>query len=557
MSIMSISEGKPPLTVRKRIQNAWLKLQREWRIFTLNQQVSQRTDPKPGERPVVLFNASTRLGGFSQNAAFNLLTAWGLQLAGLPVVHFVCRAGMSRCVLGTNPDDHTEAPPCSTCIAQSGRLLRSGNIHWFEAQPAPTLDAALAGLSTAELSTFQWKVVDKALSIHGEIFPLGELVLPALRWALRRHDLLDDVATRYTFREYIKSAYQVGASFDKFLEQRQPQAVVIFNGTMFPEAIARWVALKRSFRVITHEVGFQPFSAFFTDGKATAYPMRIPESFDLSPQQSVHLDDYLSRRFKGDFTMAGIRFWPQMSDLGVDFMAKASQFKQIVPVFTNVVNDTSQVHACSVFEHMYDWLDHVATVILQHPEIFFVIRAHPDEKRRGTRKHSRQPVSDWIIQQGVDRLPNVVFVDSNEPLSSYALIQKSKFVIVYNSSIGLEAALLGVPVLCGGKARYTQYPTVFFPQTPSAFLAKAGEFLAADTIEIPSEFQRNARRVLYWQLYRSAIPFSSFLSAHPTPGYVQLKRFSWRDLRPEKSISMGVIVDGIKTGKPFIMPDPE
>lgn len=554
---MSDSEGKPPLTIRKRIRNIWLRLQREWRIFNLNQQVSRLTDPKIGEMPVALFNASTRLGGFSQNAAFNLLTAWGLQLSGLPVVHFTCHAGMSRCVLGTNPDDPTEAPPCSTCIAQSGRLLRSGNIHWFASQPTPALEAALDGLSIAELSSFHWEVADKVLSIHGDILPLGELVLPSLRWALRRHDLLDDDATRFTLREYIKSAYQVGASFDQFLTQKQPQVVVIFNGTMFPEAAARWVALKRGFRVITHEVSFQPFSAFFTEGQATAYPMNIPESFDLSPEQNTRLDDYLSRRFKGDFTMAGINFWPQMSGLGVDFMTKASQFKQIVPVFTNVVNDTSQVHACFVFEHMYDWLDHVVTVIRQHPETLFVIRAHPDEKRRGTRKHSRQPVSDWVIQQGVDQLPNVVFVDSNEPLSSYALIHKSKFVIVYNSSIGLEAALLGVPVLCGGKARYTQYPTVFFPQSPGDYLAKANEFLAADRIEVPSEFQRNARRVLYWQLYRSALPLSRYLSAHPTPGYVQLKRFSWRDLRPEKSISMGVIVDGIKTGKPFIMPDSE
>jgi hypothetical protein len=220
-----------------------------------------------------------------------------------------------------------------------------------------------------------------------------------------------------------------------------------------------------------------------------------------------------------------------------------------------VVNDTSQVHAATVFAHMYAWLDLVLELIRAHPETLFVIRAHPDEKRRGTRKHSREPVSDWVADNGVDRLANVIFVDSNEPLSSYELIRKSKFVIVYNSSIGLEAALLGAPVLCGGKARYTQYPTVFFPPTPVEYRQKAEELLAARHIAIPPEFQRNARRVLYWQLYRAALPLGDFVEAHPTPGYVQLKPFGWRALLPVNSPVMQVLVDGIVRAAPFLMPD--
>jgi hypothetical protein len=326
---------------------------------------------------------------------------------------------------------------------------------------------------------------------------------------------------------------------------------------MVPEATVRWVAQKHGLSVVTHEVGFQPFSAFFSHGQATAYPMTIPDQFELSAAQNRRLDQYLGQRFQGEFTMAGIRFWPQISGLREGFLRYAARFQQIVPVFTNVVNDTSQVHACTVFSNMYDWLDHLLPVFQEHPETLFVIRAHPDEKRRGTRKHSRQPVSDWVVGSGVGQLSNVLFVDSNEPLSSYELIRESKFVIVYNSSIGLEASLLGVPVLCGGKARYTQVPTVFFPQTPHAYLQLMEEFLSVDRIEIPKVFQVNARRFLYWQLYRTAIPFNRYLEAHPTPGYVQLKHFTWQALTPERSIPMRVMVNGILDGKEFLVPEDE
>jgi hypothetical protein len=545
--MMSV-EGKPPLTIWRRIRNSWLRLLREYRIYALTRQVIAHAAPDRAQEPVILFNASTRLDGFSQNAAFSLLTAWGLQLAGTSVLHFACHAGMTRCVLGTNPDDNSELPPCDGCIKQSKRLLGSARKAWFEYQAHPDLDDALKNLSVDELGGFEW-------DFRGSKLELGQLVLPSLRWALRRHHLLDDEPTRSTLREYIRSAYYVAAAFDSTLDRVTPKVVVVFNGIMFPEAAARWVAVNRGIRVVTHEVGFQPFSAFFTSGQATAYPMEIPESFELSDGQNARLDEYLSQRFKGEFTMAGIRFWPEMRGLDDGFMQAARQFSQIVPIFTNVVNDTSQVHACSVFSHMYDWLDHVLQVIREYPDTLFVIRAHPDEKRRGTRKHSRQPVSDWVSRNGIDRLPNVIFVDSNEPLSSYELIRASHFVMVYNSSIGLEAALLGVPVLCGGKARYTQYPTVFFPQERVEYQDVARKFLNTRDIEIPLEFQRNARRVLYWQLFRAALPLDRFISAHPTPGYVQLRKFSWRDLLVENSVTMNLLVDGILRDAPFLMPE--
>ncbi len=547
-----MKEGKQPLTFHRRIHHLRLRLQREWRISSLNNQVKQYSNPDPTRRPFIFFNASTRLGGFSQNAAFSLLTCWGLQLNNQPVVHFTCQSGMSRCVLGTNPDIFKEEPPCGGCVNQSQKLQASAPTHWFSFKQDPTLTEALACLGLDELSSFQWEVDSPDLSFHGEILPLGELVLPSLRWALRRHHLQPDESTLSFYREYIKSAYQVAVSFDCFLSDNTPRAVVVFNGIMYPEASVRWVAKFRGIRVVTHEVGFRPFSAFFTDGQATAYPMDIPDSFDLSEKENQRLDAYLSRRFKGDFTMAGIRFWPQMSSLNDDFISKAKKYRQIVPVFTNVINDTSQIHASGVFEHMFDWLEHVFRIIKQHEDTLFVIRAHPDEKRRGTKKHSREPVSEWIERNGVDHLPNVIFIDSNEPLSSYELIGKSKFIIVYNSSIGLEAALLGKPVLCGGKARYTQYPTVFFPKTPEEYKEMARKFLESSKIQVPDLFQRNARRVLYWQLFRTSIPLDMYLSLHPTPGYVQLKKFSWQDLCVENSPAMSVLVDGIVNSKPFL-----
>lgn len=534
----------------RRLQTARLRVLQNVRLARLARQVSRQARLDPRQKPIAFFNASSRLGGLSQNAAFSQLAAWGVQLAGIPVVHFGCHAGMSRCVLGIDPDDHTADPPCKMCVDQSKRLFASAPVNWFQYHRDDELASVIQPLTFETLSDFRYES-----DPWQEAIPLGDLVLPSLRWALRRHHLPDDEATRHQMREYILSAYHVAREFDHFLQQETPQSVVLFNGLQFPEATARWVARRHDIPTITHEVSFRPFSAFFTRGDATAYPIEIPPDFQLSDEQNARLDAYLSQRFQGEFTMAGIRFWPEMDKLDEDFLQQADQFEQIVPVFTNVVFDTSQIHANVIFEQMFAWLDLILDIIRDHPETLFVIRAHPDEKRSG--KQSRESVSDWVARKGVDQLSNVVFIDSQEYLSSYELIRRAKFVMVYNSSIGLESTLLGVPVLCGGKARYTQYPIVYFPQTPQAYRQKAEELLTAESPDVPDAFRQNARRFYYYQLYRVSLPLDDFIEAHPTPGYVNLKRFSWRDLLPENSVTMRVLVEGITQGKPFVLPEAE
>ncbi|MFZ0534202.1 MAG: hypothetical protein WAM09_13580, partial [Anaerolineales bacterium] len=443
--------------VRARLKRRGVNL----RIKRMSSRVTVRAHLNSELKPVVFFNASTRLVGLSLNAAFALLTTWALRLHQVPVIQFLCHAGMSRCVLGTDRNDFSKPPPCQACMAQSRWLYSSTMVIPFSYQEEAHLTDLLLGLSLDCLMAFEYQPPDGSVnrlkSTLPTPLPLGALVLPSIRWVLRRHHMQDDELTRFLYREYILSAYRVAYEFSAFLDTTDPQAVILFNGQFFPEAIARWVSMQRGIRTITHEVGLQPFSAFFTTGEATAYPLHVPDSFKLSEAQANRLDAYLSSRFQGQFSMAGVRFWSEMKVLDQAFLQHASTFKQIVPVFTNVIFDTSQPHSNVVFPHMFVWLDLVLEIARDHPDTLFIIRAHPDESRPG--KTSQESVSQWVAQNQADSLPNLKFVDSDQSLSSYELIQRSKFVMMYNSTIGLEASIMGVPVLCAGRARFTQLPT--------------------------------------------------------------------------------------------------
>jgi hypothetical protein len=193
---------------------------------------------------------------------------------------------------------------------------------------------------------------------------------------------------------------------------------------------------------------------------------------------------------------------------------------------------------------MFAWLDQVLEIIRLHPETLFVVRAHPDEDR--PQKESHQTVQSWAEQRGLSQLPNALFVAPSEYVSSYELIQRASFVMVYNSSIGLEASLMGASVLCGGKARYTPFSTVFTPPTAEAHRQQAEDFLAAEKLIPPAEHRHNARCVLYYQLFRTSLPFDDYLEAQKLPGFVLLKPgLSWQQLLPINSPSLQAILAGL------------
>jgi len=532
----------------QRIQRGLVRRFNNLKVAAVARSVVRNSPPASGQ-PVVFFKASTGIDDLSWNSGFHLLASWALRLKGIPVAYFACHAGMSHCVLGTNRDNPHKAPPCASCVMQSKSLyagveklegLKVGKsaADWFDFRRDTELVSQIENLSVPELSTF-----------HFQGIPLGPLCLPGLRWILRIHHLSDDENTRYLLREYISSAWNVARQFSKFLDETNPRLVIVFNGQFFPEATARYLARQRGLRVVTHEVGLQPATAFFTDGEATAYPIHIPADFELSDAQNAKLDAYLAKRFQGDFTMAGVKFWADMQGLDEAFLQKATGFKQIVPIFTNVIFDTSQPHANTVFEDMFDWLDQTLEIIGAHRDTLFVIRAHPDELR--VRKASRETVAGWAESRAIEAEPNVVFVSPRETLSSYELIQRSKFVMIYNSTIGLEASIMGAPVLCAGKARFTQYPTVFFPQTVEEVRSKAEEFLAAEQIEVPAEFKRNARRFLYYQLYRTSLPFGDFLEPSVRTTQTRLKTFSLDQLIQSEAVQ--VILDGVLHNGDFLL----
>jgi hypothetical protein len=105
-------------------------------------------------------------------------------------------------------------------------------------------------------------------------------------------------------------------------------------------------------------------------------------------------------------------------------------------------------------------------------------------------------------------------------------------------------------VLCAGRARYTQVPTVFRVESRSEYEAQLERFLRAERIEVPPGYRETARAFLHAELFEDSLDMSEFLEPLAgAPGMVTFRKFAPARLTMASPLLQ--IRRGIVDGEPF------
>ncbi len=537
-SVISLIYGGAGLLFRQR------QRMRSFRDVEHAVQAWERKHPLAGP-PIVLMNISSRSfwGSVSFNSATDLLIGWALRLKGHRVIYYSCQRSLLQCQRGADWRDEPCTPePCRNCVKLSQFTFPAQLRHDWGRWP-DSYDSDL----TAWLDTLQDQSLMKLRDVIFEGLPLGRLGYPSLMWALNSGDPAKDKRAPQLLARYIVGAAHLARCFRQLVANETPLAVVVFSGLTYPEAVVLTIAREQGVPVITYEAGLREGTTFLAHNRAVRFEVEVPKDFELSEPMNKELDDYLTRRFKGNFTVGGLRFWPKMKELDENLLKKISCYRQLVPIFTNVSYDAIQKYANVSFDNMFDWLNMTMSIVRESPDTLFVVRAHPDEARPG--KPSREPVGDWLKEQGWLTLKNVEFIGPNEHLSSYELIHRSKFVLVYSSTIGLESLVLGKPMIAGGAVPYQDCRAVLFPPTPEAYHRQVMDFLTAEEMPGNEERRSLARRYYYYILFKTCLDLSAFLGTGSQVPKITIN--SVQDLMPENSQEIDVILRAILHGEPF------
>jgi hypothetical protein len=501
-----------------------------------------------GEGPRVLFLS---LRGWSTHLVLEALFAHATRLRGAEPVFFSCGGRLPICDAA---NVHSAPPmPCVSCKEYAVEGLRSagfeplllGDLVDIRAE-ACAARARIDGLNTvAEMQGFQ----------DGDL-PIGELVRLSVLWFLARGTLPDEAEIHRTYRGMLVSGQVLRRGFDSLLDRVQPERIVVLNGLLLGERILGALAARRNIPVVSYERGYLVDTVVVTPGANACDYLVDEETWDaaaerpLTLEENTELDSYLEARSRGERAVDNL--WQERLEdpTEIDRRLGLRAGRPVVTLFSNILWDTAAQERDIAFPSLPAWIIETIEGFASRPEADLVVRLHPAEVRVGNHR-TRQRMRDVITAQ-CPRLPaNVRIVEPDDPTSSYVLMARSRLGLVYTSTVGMELALAGVPVVVAGRTHYRGRGFTIDVDSSAEYWRRVDQLLSvAPSAAECLRMRQVARRYAHLFFFRFMQHLD--LVTETTRGRPRLTMTGVGDLAPGNSAVLDRIVAGLLEDRPVV-----
>jgi hypothetical protein len=415
--------------------------------------------------------------GWSTHLAIETVLAHAvLQRGGSPVFAY-CGGRLPIC--DVTPVDAAPPMPCHSCREYaSGAIAAAG----FESLALHDVIDVAASVRIARKRVAGLTSVADCEGYIDQGLPLGRLVRVSEAWFLSRGTLPDSAEVVNTYRSFLVSGIVVARGLRAIIARSGAQRVFMLNGTFFAESIMSALAAHRGLPFATYEKGFIRDSIVLAS-EAPASQLKMPagawesaRDTPLTGEASAALDAYLLARQSGGGALDN--FWLERVE-DVDRIRRELALdpgRPLVVMFCNILWDSAVVGRDIAFTSMGDWVLGGIDWAARHPELDLVIRIHPAEV--GLRNHpTRERMADHIAAHVAILPANVRVVQSGDPTSSYVFMDEADLGLVYTSTVGLELACRGVPVVVAADTHYRGRGFTVDAPTAARYWAEADRLL--------------------------------------------------------------------------------
>jgi hypothetical protein len=142
----------------------------------------------------------------------------------------------------------------------------------------------------------------------------------------------------------------------------------------------------------------------------------------------------------------------------------APALKADVLIPLNLFDDAAGIGRLRTFREPNAWLDALLST-LSDRGLSIVVREHPDARRYATDRSLFA-----CAKKKYAHVAGIHFVAAEERINTYGLLSEANVVLPVSSTVGIEAACFGVPVVMESKAYYAQANFIDFAPTREEYL---------------------------------------------------------------------------------------
>ena len=310
-----------------------------------------------------------------------------------------------------------------------------------------------------------------------------------------------------------------------WLGNHRPDVVIVPNGTIQELGDVYRIARFLNIPTITYEFGDQRQRVWLAQNaeimrQETDGLWKVRQGIPLNETELERLRSLFIARQRASIWENFARRWQGVPAQGGEKARTALGLDErpMVLLATNVLGDSLTLGRQVFSKTMSEWIARTVQYFSEVPGVQLVIRVHPGE----VLTHGLSMVN--VVRDVMPKLPeHIRLIRPEDPVNTYDLIEVADLGLVYTTTVGLEMAMNGIPVVVTGQTHYRGRGFTFDPDSWVSYYKLLGQML-----EKPKAYRLSPEKVeLAWQYaYR-------FFFEFPRPFPWHLVRM-WKDynMRP-------------------------
>lgn len=240
------------------------------------------------------------------------------------------------------------------------------------------------------------------------------------------------------------------------LRQIKPDVLVTPNGSILEMGSAFQAARCVGVPVVTYEFGEQRGRIWLAQNsevmrQETDDLWQARKDEPLNEEQWEQARSLYASRQRGDLWQNFSRRWQGLPSQGVEQVRSALHLDErpMVLLAANVIGDSLTLGRQVFTPNMTEWLQRTVVYFCGRPDVQLVIRIHPGER------YTKGPSVADVVRQVQAVLPeHIHLVAADDPVNTYDLVELADLGLAYTTTVGMEMAMSGAPVVVIGQTHY-------------------------------------------------------------------------------------------------------
>jgi hypothetical protein len=282
-------------------------------------------------------------------------------------------------------------------------------------------------------------------------------------------EIVDPANPLYKMRKERNEAAALSAL--TWFKSHRPDVAIIPNGIIQELGVVYHVARYLNIPTVTYEFGDQNERIWLAQN---AQVIRQETDGLWLARRNIPINETQMERVRAMYTARQqsklwenfSRRWQGVPAQGGEQVREALDLdsRPVALLATNVLGDSLTLGRQVFSRTMAEWITRTVQFFAIHPDVQLVIRVHPGEAL--TQGASMVDV----VKQALPELPDHIhLIGPEDKINTYDLVEVADLGLVYTTTVGMEMAMRGIPVVVAGKTHYCGRGFTFDPLSWEAY----------------------------------------------------------------------------------------